>query len=788
MTIHERQRARIGALIACAWPLLAHADHEPKLPADCTRPGARTEAGKPVCASNMDKVIVRGGRPTSLPLHIPTTIESISGAQVENRINATDSEDALKYFPSLNVRKRSIGDYDHAVLASRASGTGNSARSLVYADGILLSNLLGNGATFTPRWGMVTPEEIERVDVLYGPFSAAYPGGSVGAVVDYQTRMPDKFEAHVKLSAFSQRFKLYASDDRYGGRQGSASVGDRVGAWSWWADVSRLDNAGQPLTFANKLVASGVAGSAGLPVTGALPGKNPSGRDWLIIGAGTQSDTVQDHAKLKLAYDVSPTLRASYTLGWWHNDTVRGNASYLRSALDGSPVYRGDADGFINIDGRRYSLAASDLAPTRAGLEHLMQGFSLKRHGRGEWNWEVAASSYDYRRDGVRTPSVYVADGGRPYSGGAGTLTDMAGSGWTTLALKGVWRPNLDHVVEMGAQSDRADLRTRISSTGDWIGGAAAATISAFTGSTRLTSLYLQDSLRPAADWKATLGARAEKWQAFDGSLANAARAAAGEALRFGERSETSVSPKAALSYGGVDDWTFKTSLGRAVRNPTAAELFQGAIVDNAIVNSDPALRAEKSWTGELTAERSRDDETMRATLFGERTRDALYSQPLTATVNTVQNIERIRTHGVELAYQKERIWLPGLALQASLTYADSVITANRRLPASVGKHQPRVPLWRANALASYHVGQHWTTSLGVRYSGKQFSALDNSDTVADTYMGVSDYLVADVRLRYRHDKHWSAAIGIDNLNNATYWAFHPYPQRTFIAELRWEQ
>jgi iron complex outermembrane receptor protein len=37
---------------------------------------------------------------------IPATIEGITGEQVEERINATDSEDALKYFPSLNVRKR----------------------------------------------------------------------------------------------------------------------------------------------------------------------------------------------------------------------------------------------------------------------------------------------------------------------------------------------------------------------------------------------------------------------------------------------------------------------------------------------------------------------------------------------------------------------------------------------------------------------------------------------------------------------------------------------------------
>jgi iron complex outermembrane receptor protein len=118
-----------------------------------------------VMTQAMNIVRVNGGRPTSLPAQIPTTIEGINAQQIEERINATDSEDALKYLPSLNVRKRFAGDYDHAVLASRASGTGNSARSLVYADGILLSNLLGNGASYTPRWGMVTPEEIERVEV-----------------------------------------------------------------------------------------------------------------------------------------------------------------------------------------------------------------------------------------------------------------------------------------------------------------------------------------------------------------------------------------------------------------------------------------------------------------------------------------------------------------------------------------------------------------------------------------------------------------------------------------------
>ncbi len=209
-------------------------------------------------------VTVIGRRPTSLPTQIPTTIEGITGADVRVRINATDAEDALKYFPSLVVRKRYIGDYDHAVLATRASGTNNSARSLVYVDGILISNLLGNGATFTPRWGLVTPEEIERVDVLYGPFSAAYPGNSVGAVVDYVTRMPDELEMRASVSSFSEDFHdlpLARRRTRVG-RPARRSA-NRHGPWSWWLNFNRLDSDAHPVSYAEQAREHGRAGHGG---------------------------------------------------------------------------------------------------------------------------------------------------------------------------------------------------------------------------------------------------------------------------------------------------------------------------------------------------------------------------------------------------------------------------------------------------------------------------------------------------------------------------------------------
>src|SRR4030095_1774148 len=123
-----------------------------------------------------------------------------------------------------------------------------------------------------------------------------------------------------------------------------------------------------------------------------------------------------------------------------------------------------------------------------------------------------------------------------------------------------------------------------------------------------------------------------------------------------------------------------------------------------------------------------------------------------------------------------------GLDLSASLTYADSKIKENEGFVAvpgdTIGKWQPNIPRWRATAVASYRFDDRWTGTLAARYSGRQYRTLNNSDVNGFTYMGVSKYATVDMRVLYRITPEWSAAFGIDNLNNYKYWNFHPYPQR----------
>ena len=736
-------------------------------------------------------VTVTSGQPSSLPSQIPTTMEGITGKQIEATINATDSEDALKYFPSLLVRKRYIGDYNHAVLSSRASGTGNSARSAVYADGILLSNYLGNGATYAPRWGLVTPEEIERADVMYGPFSAAYPGNSVGAVVDYVTRMPKQFEAHAKVGYFVQPFELYNTDSTYKGYQASASVGNKSGDWSWWFNVNRTDSHGQPLTFPTRAFSTAAPAANAVAVSGAVAGLDRTNTPWWILGTATEYHTIQDHAKVKLAYDFSPTVRASYTLGLWQNTSEGRPDTYLRNIATGGAVYTGP----VSIGGKGYTLAPSDFNLSNDSQEHMMHGLSVKSNTKGIWDWEVAASLYDYRKDLQRSATVALPGA---LSGGAGTLVDQDGTGWNTLALKGIWRPQGmqgTHIVDFGFQQENYKLHIlRSAIAGNWLTDSGGALINDVGGKTQLRSLYAQDRWAFAPQWQAVLGARLENWTASDGFTRFSSTSAANTG--YAARDLTFVSPKAALSYQWSDDTVLKASTGRAVRMPTVSELYGATSTANSRYINDPNLKPERSWTTELTAEKDLGNALLRLTFFTENVRDSLYSQTtFDPTANTnisrVQNVGRIQTNGVELALSGNDVLKKGLDLSGSVTYADSRIKENTGFVSvpgdTIDKYQPRVPVWRATALASYRFDSAWSAAYGLRYSGNQFATLNNSDPNGFAYQGGSKYFTTDVRVRYHVAKQWTASFGIDNLNNYQYWNFHPYPQRTYSAELKFD-
>src|SRR3954466_8385261 len=153
-------------------------------------------------------VIVTANRVSGDPA-TPDTVVTASKAQ--EQINTVNTEDMLKYAPSLLVRKRHYGDTQDPI-ATRTSGVGASARNLIFVDGILVSSPIGNNNTSaSPHFGVAAPHDISRIDVLYGPFSARYAGNSMGVTMNIITRMPEGFELYADATGAVEDFNQYAS-------------------------------------------------------------------------------------------------------------------------------------------------------------------------------------------------------------------------------------------------------------------------------------------------------------------------------------------------------------------------------------------------------------------------------------------------------------------------------------------------------------------------------------------------------------------------------------------------
>ncbi|MFZ2650626.1 MAG: TonB-dependent receptor [Burkholderiaceae bacterium] len=789
---HRATRSALGAACACACGV-----------------AAAQSAGD---VQALDPVVVNGQKTvTQAPL--PSTTESVTAQQVAETVNTPTTAGILQYLPSMHVRERYIGDRN-GVLVMRVNSSIASAQTIVYADGLLLSNFLNNSFSTAPRWGMVSPEEIERIDVIYGPFSALYPGNSAGGVVNMATRSPDRFEAHLKLDAFTQRFKLYGTDERFNGWHTSASLGNAVGDWSYRVALDHLDNQGHPQTFGNTTPKAGAPAAPGTftDVSGSRVYRDidTAGRPRIIVSSTGFDHTVQDMAKFKVALRVAPQWQASYTLGIWRNDSDGTVDSYLRDA-SGNTVYNAGAAfadplKFVRIDGVDYTVSTA--APSRSNSEHWMHGLAMKSNTGGVWDWEVIASAYDQQKDVSRTatPTSGFDSGLGPVRPG-GQVTDASGTGWHSLDVRGTWRSQgkalSEHTLGFGVHHDRYELASvtygpALSPVPDWLTGDSGALNTNSYGKTRAQAVYLQDAWKFATDWTLVAGGRQERWKAFDGSNYSAANVAPNPLnLVYADRSHSNFSPKLHLAWQTTPEIELRASLGKGVRYPTVAEMFQTFNGPGGVRFNDPNLKPEQVVSMEWVAQRKLADSSARLSLFHEDKRDALISQTdvtVTPNISSIQNVDKVRTMGIEIAGQVSDAGLRGLDLNGSLTYADSKILRDARNPGLEGTAQPRIPDWRATLVALYRASDALSYSLSYRFSGRQHNQLFNTvtgqynDPNPDVYGAVSHYSVFDAKLLYRIDNRWSASLGVNNLGDFKYFVNpNPYPQRTWFAGVKYD-
>jgi iron complex outermembrane receptor protein len=712
----------------------------------------------------------------------PIATKSADDLRAQNLVNP---EDALRYVPNVTIRKRYIGDRN-ALLGGRSFSTLQAPRGLVFVDGYLLSNFLGRFDA--PRWNMVAPEEIERIDVLYGPYSAIYPGNSIGTTVVIKTRRPQDMEASARTTSFNERFEEYGRSANYAGYQVSGFLGSPLGAKGWITLTANHEDAtGHPMQYYT--IAADAEGrfpvttGSAIPVTGIQFDTDPQGRDRAVFGAsaGAIDHAVQNQIKVRGGYALGDAVDVEGFIARWHSNSDATDRTFLRDS-SGIPIW----SGVVEQDGVKFVIPQTALAPSSREETHVQWGTTLRTTHHDGWNGSLVYSEYRICADDLLQANVPdpIAS-----TGGVGTNTMRDGTGWQTFEAQASYTPFANdwtagrHTVALGFHRNEYQLRNPVLDLTDWRNRSGTLSQDVF-GNTLINAAYLQDRWRVSERWSITSGVRYERWSAFDGGQRTSSIA-----IDYADRREQGTSPKLSIAYSPGDTTTLRLSTGRGIRFPTVAELFQGTATATSITVNDPHLKPEVSDSVDFTIAQDLRRGRVRVSLFQDDVRDSIYAQTnitVTPNITNVQNVGRVRTRGIETAFTLERFLLDSVSLEGSIAYTRSKILENDNYSVSVGNIWPRIPDWRGYLQGTWRPNPTWLASLGIRYSGRMYNRLENDDIHPDTYGGVSKFAFVDARVAYTFSDAIELALGIDNLTDQRAYQAHPYPGRTGILEARW--
>jgi iron complex outermembrane receptor protein len=228
-----------------------------------------------------------------------------------------------------------------------------------------------NNSAASPHFGVAAPQDVSRIDILYGPFAARYAGNSTGVTVNITTRMPDRFELYADATGALQTFNKYSTDDSYGTWQLAGGVGDRYGAFSWRLSANHLDSHGQPLGYAT-LTRPAATSTAGTVLTGAFHDFNRTGAPIMVIGDTGLEHQVQDTDTLKLTYDFANGMQLSYLASLFHQDNDATVRTYLSNTSGHTGLCRQQQYRRLQLQHRRQHLLQQSLQcaakPAGAGL------------------------------------------------------------------------------------------------------------------------------------------------------------------------------------------------------------------------------------------------------------------------------------------------------------------------------------------------------------------------------------------------------------------------------------
>lgn len=733
-----------------------------------------------------DNMIITSGHKLFPNTTVATPSFDIAKEDID-KTNLISAEDAIKMVPSVHVRRRFYSD-TNGVTAIRGSSNFQTGHFNMYVDGLPLHNPVQTKWNGAPKWNLIAPNAIHSTTVFYGPYAAEHKG-AFGGTFDLKTQLPDDLEMYVDATGIIQTSHRFGKEEILVGHKEFISAGNRFDKLSIFGFYNHLENEGQAQSFATT-DQPGV-GADGTAVYGGYHSKTTSGNSRIVTGDKGINENITDLYALKFGYDFTDKLRGLLTIAF--EDTERNSQArtYLRDT-HGNKVW----DGTVNQNGLEFSANPARYGwPTLSGSENerktLAYGLNLSGQITDNWRIDTTSSYFDAFKDSTHESKRSQNDP-RYKSDKSGRIRDTK-VWWVDYSIK-LATQNLfarnDLGFMAGYQYNYAYLDINQYNSANVADEIRDSLRDADGGSTQTHSAFMQGDWAITDQWSILAGLRYDHWSTFRGHL-NDCSGCRGRA-KIANRNASRISPKTSLSFIPVEDLSFRYSFSKAYRFPVAEELFDSSSNSNAVNISDPTLKPESGYFHDFKVQYNLHGGYVSTSLFYNTIEnEIMHTQTLQndgSTRNNTRGIDKTETIGIEIAYQQNYIYDAPFDLSLNGTWLNKEIKKDSNTPLNEGNEWARIPQWRANGTATYHVTPAWDTIVAVQYRSKQFSQADNSDKNWHVYGASDDYVLVNLKSAYimdvGHAVRLKFSVGIDNLLDEDYYDYHPYPQRTYFANI----
>ncbi len=700
-------------------------------------------------ATKLDEIVVTATRTEKEAATAPGSVSVVTKKDMEKR-NVQTVDSALKTLPGVFNRRQSLMD---TLSAISLHGIPDQKRTLILKDGITLNTAYDGGVSFA---GLST-EDVERIEVVQGPFSSLYGGYAMGGVVNIITKMPDKREFTLKGGYGSSWNRGESFDDL---KKYYLSYGDKPTdklrlLWSYGYKGTN----GYPKDL-NVQSSQPTAGISGWSTT-----STNQGAARYLIGDKGDNTWWDDNMTIKAAYDLTSVSKLG---GTFTRTRYKYNYddphTYLRNA-SGDPVY-----SYGTVKENSFNSGSGGKETNIYGLHYEAQMGIVKT--------KLTFGLNDQVQSWYVTPGTTASTS---LTGGPGKVSSSPNQNYNT-DLQFTLPLFKRHLLTFGGSFKYDTANTEEFNLTNWKDEDSKTTLTYNSGGKdRTYSIFAQDEILILSNLTAYIGFRQDWWETFDG-YANQI-GSAGYPKTYDSRSDSAFSPKASIVYKPFESTVFKTSAGQAFRAPSIYELYRtwtGST--NIVYNGNPDLKPETvtSWDAGIQQGLWKGAK-VGVTYFENYMKDLIYRKTVSSTQQDYINAGKAESKGIVLeAEQRFDKWL---RLFANFTYTDARIKENSAKPTTVDKRLTQMPDKMFNAGAEFEGGP-FSASFTGRYVGKRYGDDENKDTVNNVYGSYDPAFTADAKVSYKITKFATVSFSVDNVLNESHFEYYQSPGRLLFGAL----